>query len=249
MKRIFSIFGVIIFLCGCTSAPAENTTTEPSLESCTRLEFVPGIRNDYDHHTYCLTGIADSDEIAAFFSDIRSQKTPEDAGLYDLITNPDGSLNNQYVYGTILASYGEQSSYVHSMKVTSYNDLAFSISIGQDEYVLPVSWLYKMLDSWFPDQIEVGTFSYEKDYTYYIDSSTTKTDGFACVEETEVIDYWHIVTLAKKEVHMDYNSICVDFDPESRMYRVHLSSSCWLDGDAAIYINEKGITQLIVLGG
>lgn len=117
-----------------------------SVDNCIRLEFVLGIGNTKEDavHTTCGDGITDQSEISTFLSEIRMQKDPRDAGLYDLITKPDGMLENCYVYGVIYGFFEEESNLVTQMDITSYNDLAYSISIEGREYVLPTEWLQKL---------------------------------------------------------------------------------------------------------
>ncbi len=117
-----------------------------SVDNCIRLEFVSGIGNTESNEiqTTCGDGIVDTSEIAKFLSDVRSQKDPREAGLYDLIKKPDGMLENCYVYGTIYGFFEEEPNLAVRMDITSYNDLAYSISIEEKEYVLPAEWLQKL---------------------------------------------------------------------------------------------------------
>lgn len=117
-----------------------------SVNNCIRLEFISGIENTESDqfHTICCDGIVDTSEIAKFLSDVRSQKNPHEAGLYDLIKKPDGMLENCYVYGVVYGFFAEEPNLVARMDVTSYNDLAYSISIDGKEYVLPVEWIQKL---------------------------------------------------------------------------------------------------------
>ena len=117
-----------------------------AVDNCIRFEFVPGIGNAESNviHTTCGDGLVDTSEIAKFLSDIRSQKNPREAGLYDLIKKPDGMLENYYVYGVVYGFFEEEPNLAVRMDITSYNDLAFSISIEDKEYVLPAEWLQKL---------------------------------------------------------------------------------------------------------
>ena len=117
-----------------------------SVDNCIRLEFVSGIGNTESDvtHTTCGDGIVEASEIAEFLSDVRSQKDPCEAGLYDLIMKPDGMFENCYVYGVVYGFFAEEPNLVVRLDVTSYNDLAYSISIDDKEYVLPVEWLQKL---------------------------------------------------------------------------------------------------------
>ena len=116
------------------------------VDNCIRFEFVSGIGNAESDaiHTTCDDGIVEASEIAEFLSDIRSQKDPREAGLYDLIKKPDGMLENCYVYGVIYGFFEEESNIVIRMDITSYNDLAYSVSIEGKDYVLPTEWLQKL---------------------------------------------------------------------------------------------------------
>ena len=117
-----------------------------AVDNCIRLEFVLGatiVERDAIHAT-CGDGIVDTLEIAAFLSDIRSQKDPREAGLYDLIKKPDGMLENCYVYGVVYGFFEGEPNLAVRMDITSYNDLAYSISIEGKEYVLPTEWLQKL---------------------------------------------------------------------------------------------------------
>ena len=117
-----------------------------AVDNCIRFEFVSGIGNVESDaiHTTCDDGIVVASEIAEFLSDVRSQKDPREAGLYDLIKKPDGMLENCYVYGVIYGFFEEESNIVIRMDVTSYNDLAYSVSIEGKDYVLPTEWLQKL---------------------------------------------------------------------------------------------------------
>ena len=117
-----------------------------SLENCIRLELVSGIgdtKNDSIHKS-CNDGITDKTEIKSFLTDIKSQKSPKDAGLNDFVLQPDGSFENCYVYAVIYGYFEEEPDLVIRMQVWSYNDLAYSVSIEDKEYVLPDEWFEKL---------------------------------------------------------------------------------------------------------
>ena len=116
-----------------------------SVENISRLEFVSGtgITEEDLIHTTCGDGITDQSVINAFLSEIRMQKDPREAGLYELIEEPDGTLRNCYFYGVIYGFFDEEPNLAVRMDITSYNDLAYSIFIEGKEYVLPTEWLEK----------------------------------------------------------------------------------------------------------
>lgn len=117
-----------------------------SVDNCVRLELViePRYLERDQSHITCGDGIVDPSVIAEFLSDIRSQKSPKEAGLYDLARKPDGTLENCYVCGAIYGFFREESNLAVRMEVTSYNDLAYSVSVENKDYVLPTEWLQKL---------------------------------------------------------------------------------------------------------
>lgn len=114
-----------------------------SVDNCSRLELVLGIGDLKKDaiHTACGDGIDSASEISEFLSDVRSQKNPLEAGLYDLITKPDGMLENCYTYAVIYGFFDNEPNLVLRMNITSFNDLAYSVSIEGKDYVLPEKWL------------------------------------------------------------------------------------------------------------
>ena len=119
------------------------------MDNCIRLEFVPGIGNQEKAsiHVNCNGGIVDKSKITEFFANIRSQKSPREAGLYDFIKQPNGMLENCYVYGVVYGFFKDEPNLAIRMEITSYNDLAYTISIGESEYVLPELWLEELQNS------------------------------------------------------------------------------------------------------
>lgn len=120
-----------------------------SVDNCNRLELVlwkDNTENDIVHSS-CGDGISSKDEIEDFLSDVRSQESPRAAGLYELITQPNGMLENCYNYGVIYGFFEDEPYVVLQMNVTSYNDLAYSVNIDGREYVLPEEWLQRLNDN------------------------------------------------------------------------------------------------------
>ena len=111
-----------------------------SLENCVRLEFIKETYDASVSHTTCGDGITDKSEILSFIEEVRAQKSPQEAGLYDLVSQPNGWFESCYVCGAIYAFFGEEPNLVVIMQITSYNDLAYSISLDDHSYVLPTEW-------------------------------------------------------------------------------------------------------------
>ena len=111
-----------------------------SLENCVRLEFINETYDASVSHTTCGDGITDKSEILSFIEEVRAQKSPQEAGLYDLVSQPNGIFENCYVCGAIYAFFEEEPNLVVIMQITSYNDLAYSIFLVDHSYVLPTEW-------------------------------------------------------------------------------------------------------------
>lgn len=120
-----------------------------SVDNCIRLELVSSIGNAENDaiHANCGDGVVDASEIAEFLSDVRSQKDPREAGLYDLVRKPDGMLENCYICGVIYGFFEEEPNIAIRMDITSYHDLAYSVSIEGKEYVLPNAWVQRLQNS------------------------------------------------------------------------------------------------------
>lgn len=117
-----------------------------SADNCIRLELVLDQNNETNNiiHTTCGDGITDKTEISKFLSDVRSQKNPREAGLYDLVTKPDGMLENCYRYAVIYGFFEDEPNLAICMPVTSFNDLAYSVTIDDRQYVLPEIWIEQL---------------------------------------------------------------------------------------------------------
>ena len=97
-------------------------------------------------------------------------------------------------------------------------------------------------------QINVESFSYKGDCTYQKDDPGVKESGFVNIEQSEVNDAEKAVDLAKKECTIEYDTIGVAFDSELKIYRISFYKEGLLGGNQDVYINQKGITQLIIYG-
>lgn len=97
-------------------------------------------------------------------------------------------------------------------------------------------------------QFDVEDFSYVEDYNYYKDAPGLKQSNFVNTERTEVQDANQAVELAKKECTVPYDSIAVAFDAGQKIYRINFYKKGWLGGDQSVYINQEGLTQLILYG-
>ena len=141
-----------------------------SLENCNRLEFISEIYNASDSHVTCGEGVVDKSTILSFLKDVKSQKSPKEAGLYDLVKQENGILENCHSCGAIYAFFEEEPNLAVKMIITTYNDLAYSISIGNKSYVLPTKWFTAFQNA---DKINTLTWQFNYDYGFHIEDSVT----------------------------------------------------------------------------
>ena len=116
--------------------------TEVSLDNCIRFWFLKGSLFRSGDVKIPLNGITECEQ---FLDEIRCQQTAKEAGLYDSVTQPDGSLNNCYEYGYVCGVLQEDLNIFMPLMVISFDDKAYAIRIDDIEYVLPQKWLDKLL--------------------------------------------------------------------------------------------------------
>ncbi len=116
--------------------------TEITLDNCIRFGFVKGSLFDKDKSALSKNGITECEQ---FLNEIKSGQTVYEAGLYDLVEQPDGMLKNCYVYGYACGVIQEDVNIVIPLEIISYDDKAFSITIDEITYVLPQGWLDKLI--------------------------------------------------------------------------------------------------------
>ncbi len=116
--------------------------TAISLDNCIRFEFVKGSLFNNEKTIISNKGITECEQ---FLNEIKSGKKAKDAGLYDLVKQPDGMLKNCYVYGYVCGVIQEDINIVIPLEVMSFDDRAYSIRIDDIEYVLTQEWLDKLI--------------------------------------------------------------------------------------------------------
>jgi len=129
---------------------ADLPNVDLSLNKCTRFEFVGYMETDLwpwytpdIRHLSCNEGITDLEEIKAFLSDIRRQKSPDRAGLWDLVEWPDSSC---YMFGKVHGYIEGEPNLAIPLYVYSFDDKAYSIQLDNGkEYVLPEKWLHALI--------------------------------------------------------------------------------------------------------
>ena len=120
---------------------SELLKKEVTLDNCIRFEFVEG--SLFNKET-SISKIGTT-ECEQFLSEIKSGQKAKDAGLYDLVKQPDGTLKNCYVYGYVCGVIQDDINIVIPLEVMSFDDKAYSIKINDIEYVLAQEWIDKLM--------------------------------------------------------------------------------------------------------
>ena len=123
---------------------SELLKTEVTLDNCIRFDFVKGSLFNNDETIISKTGITECED---FLNEIKSGQKAKDAGLYDLVRQPDGRLKNCYVYGYACGVIQDDVNIVIPLQVMSFDDKAYSITIDDIEYVLTQEWVDKLINN------------------------------------------------------------------------------------------------------
>ena len=123
---------------------SELLKTEVTLDNCIRFVFVKGLLFNNDEAIISKTGITECED---FLNEIKSGQKAKDAGLYDLVKQPDGRLKNCYVYGYACGVIQDDVNIVIPLQVMSFDDKAYSITIDDIEYVLTQEWVDKLINN------------------------------------------------------------------------------------------------------
>ena len=124
---------------------SELLKTEIALDNCIKFVFVKGLLSDNTEITSSKKELTDCD---VFLNGIKNSQKATDAGLYDLIKQPDGTLKNCYVYGYVCGVMQEDLNLVIPLEVRSFDDKAYSIIIDDIEYVLSQEWVDKLINKY-----------------------------------------------------------------------------------------------------
>ena len=98
------------------------------------------------------------------------------------------------------------------------------------------------------NQLDIGSFSYTEDFTRYKNDPGVKQSGFVNTEKVQVSNASQAIELAKNECTVDYDAIDIAYDASSMIYRVSFFKTDCLGGNQDVYLNQEGITQLIIYG-
>ncbi|MBE6903790.1 MAG: hypothetical protein E7480_04190 [Ruminococcaceae bacterium] len=120
---------------------SELLKTEVALDTCIRFEFVKGPLFNNEKTTISKKRITECEQ---FLNEIKNGQKAKDAGLYDLVKQPDGMLKNCYVYGYVCGVLQDDVNLVIPLEVMSFDDKAYSIKIDDIEYALSKEWIDKL---------------------------------------------------------------------------------------------------------
>jgi hypothetical protein len=120
-------------------------------ENCIRFEFIHYKEIQFENNglrgkRYITfnEGIINSDEIQSFLNNIKKEKSPKEAGLYEMIRKENGMLENCYKIGCVYGYFDNETNFAISYNVWSFNDLAYSIDTNFGKKVLSKYWLEKL---------------------------------------------------------------------------------------------------------
>ncbi|MBQ8340466.1 MAG: hypothetical protein IJY16_08480 [Clostridia bacterium] len=122
---------------------SELLKSEISLDNCIEFIFAKELRSEYTEITGVQKGITDCE---AFLNEIKNGQKAKDAGLYDLVRQPDGMYKNCYTYGYVCGAVQADLNLFIPLQVWSFDDKAYSIIIDGVEYVLPQKWVDKLIN-------------------------------------------------------------------------------------------------------
>lgn len=95
----------------------------------------------------------------------------------------------------------------------------------------------------------VNSFSYKEVCEFYKGETVgIKRSDFVNTEKSTITNSEQAITLAKNECKVDYDTIDVAYDSEEKIYRVSFCKEDFVGGNQDIYINQDGITELVVSG-
>ncbi len=95
----------------------------------------------------------------------------------------------------------------------------------------------------------VNSFSYKKVCEFYeSETAGIKRSDFVNTEKSSIKNSEQAIVLAKKECNVDYDTIEVAYDSEEKIYRVSFFKEDFAGGNQDVYINQDGITELVVSG-
>ena len=188
-----------------------------------------------------------SEEDANILSEIINRGTWKE-GTPDCMRDCAINIKGHLVYyhsacGTLIKyNLVEMSTYSSKVK----EDDEKSLALSEDDKITVNTILRKYISLNVDDVI--SEFSYAEDSAIYVEGKPgVKNSGFVNTSEVE-INFENVVEQAKKECTVKYYTTQAYFDSSTGMWKVVFNDENILGGDQTVYMNEKGITTLIVYG-
>ena len=97
---------------------------------------------------------------------------------------------------------------------------------------------------------QLGSFSYaEVTATFKTGDSGVKSEGFVNTESVPMSSrIWDVKTQALNECTIEYDTVTVNYDETSKVWEVTYSTANTLGNCQSVYMDENGVTLLIVYG-
>ena len=94
-----------------------------------------------------------------------------------------------------------------------------------------------------------GSFSYaEVTATFKIGDPGVKSEGFVNTESAPISRIWDAKTQARNECTIEYDTVTVNYDETAQVWEVTYSTANTLGNCQSVYMDENGVTLLIVYG-
>ena len=94
-----------------------------------------------------------------------------------------------------------------------------------------------------------GSFSYaEVTATFKSGDSGVKSEGFVNTEFAPISRIWDVKTQALNECTIEYDTVNVNYDEAAKVWEVTYSTANTLGNCQSVYMDENGVTLLIVYG-
>ena len=157
--------------------------------------------------------------------------------------------DNAYTKTEICFTFHEDGSLAAIQEIKHCHDGSTVVDISMEILDTPEAEIKALIDS--QDVSKPPVFSWAEDKDKY---PNAKTEGFKNTTKSSVKSMEDALWFADKECTMPpqgpagerYNIVEIAYDPDAGIWRVFLRYSQNIDGDQIIYINEDGITVMVV---
>jgi len=225
-----------------TGAPLAPEETDMDLESVSHIEIMSG-----------LTGqkitIKDAEFVQNVMDDIKSLKYEKNGAVEDA----------GYAYR--IRFYNENYDELGRIFITeenghqiSYDGYYYLVEADQN---INVDYLEELLKDAPPAEpeaseetmAEIPEFSFTEDNKMYVEGMPgVKASEFVNTSEIEINSKEDVIEQAKKECTVKWYTVQVYCDSTTGIWKIVFNDEGILGGDQTVYMNEKGVTLLIVYG-